>query len=137
MGTINLFNFIKTLAINLKKYKKEDSKYIFHAFLFTDDLETYYKELNYLISNDFEIDLQSYTKYEHIIIPASTGIHWSTYLKCLACSLFPNLDKILYLDVDLFVVNKGLEEFMDADITDYYTNACIDVVPTYNNKKEI
>ena len=137
MGTLNLFNFIKTLATNLKQYKKEDSKYVYHIFLFTDELEPWKEKLNHLISNDFEIDLQSCTKYENIIKSANTSMHWATFFKCLVCSLFPNLDKILYLDVDIALINKGLQEFMDVDLTNYYVNACTDVVPTYNNKKEL
>ena len=59
------------------------------------------------------------------------------FFKCLVCQLFPNLDKILYLDIDIVLLNKGLQEFMDVDLTNYYVNACTDVVPTYNNRKEL
>ena len=137
MGTTNYLPFFRAVASGLKHFKKEDSKYIYHVFALQDDLVQYYKNLDFLISDDFKIEIESFTKYQNIIKSPHNQIHWSTYFKCLVCSLFPNLDKILYLDIDLFIINQGLEEFMDADLTNYYANACIDIVPTYNNRPEV
>lgn len=137
MGTLNMFKFIKTLATNLKQYKKEDSKYIYHIFLLTDELDSWKQKLSYLISDDFELDIQSFKQYQSIIKSTNESMHWATFFKCLVCQLFPNLDKILYLDIDIVLLSKGLQEFMDTDLTNYYVNACTDVVPTYNNKKEV
>lgn len=135
--TSDLFNFVKVLARNLKKYKKENTKYIYHLFSYDDNLNNYKDELNYLISDDFELDIQSFTKYKNIIKPITNNKHQSAYGKCLVCQLFPNLEKILYLDVDLVVINRGLEEFMDDDISNYYIKGCIDIPITYNDKIEI
>lgn len=135
--TSDLFPFVKKIAENLKKYKKENSKYTYHIFSYDDDLEIYKNKLKNLNSEDFELNIQSFNKYKNIIKPITNNKHQSAYGKCLVCQLFPDLEKILYLDVDLFIINRGLEEFMDDDIANYYIKGCIDIPISYNNKKEV
>ena len=52
-----------------------------------------------------------------------------------------NRDDFPILDTDIIYFDNGATTYKPKcvvdSITDYYTNACIDVVPTYNNKKEI
>ena len=136
-ATPNFFPFVNSVACSLKKYKKENCKYVYHIFLTTENVEEYKNKLNHLISDDFEIKIKSTKGYGEKIISPNQNLHWSTYFRCFVCSLFPNLDKILYLDVDLVIINKGLEDFMDVDLTNYYGAAILDIVQMYKNKNQL
>ena len=126
-ATPNYFHFFKMVAFGLKEFKRKDVKYIYHLFLDSEDIESYKQQISNLLSEDFDIKLHSLTLQKSKIKSPNTALHWTTYVRLLACQLFPSLDKILFLDLDILVINKGLEEFMDADLTNYYANAVIDV----------
>ncbi len=55
------------------------------------------------------------------------------FLRCLAPSIFPLLDKVLYLDTDVFAVNSGIEELWNTDISTKYAAGAIDIEIEYNN----
>ncbi len=55
-----------------------------------------------------------------------------TYFRYILADLLPNLNKVLYLDVDL-VVNGNLQKLWDSDITDFYCAGIDDI--NFNTKK--
>lgn len=62
------------------------------------------------------------------------GLSLATYYRLIASSLFPKLDKILYLDSDI-IVRGSLKEFYDLNIDNYYFVGVEDVLREKNIKR--
>ncbi len=62
---------------------------------------------------------------------------WSPviFYRLIAHRVFPNLDKILYLDSDT-IVNDDLTELYNTDVSDFAMGAVRDMAPIHNDKNE-
>ena len=129
---------IKLICLSMKKYKNLNYKYIYHIMLETSDLEKYYNKLKYLETYDFKIDLLDVKLIENKIDKNLKDYDTMrlSYVKCLIPTLFPHLDKILCLDIDLLIFNSGIENLFQQDISDNYAMACYDI-PTQMVKQHI
>lgn len=134
-ATENYQKILKILFLSLRRGKGENSKFITHLYLDTNRL-TYFREAFQPITNEnFVINVQSSLPYKNLIDASSTKMNYTDYVRCLAPKLFPQLDRITILDCDLVINQKGLEEFLDEDIDDYYANAVIDIPIDYKESK--
>lgn len=123
-----------TITSILKNSDKEDK---FNFFVldggFTKESKNQIQELSQI--KDFKITyikmnaddfkncpmLKDYNKdFKHFHVPMSA------YFRFKMASLFPKLDKILYLDCDL-VVTSSLKELYEKDLTDKYAAMALDV----------
>lgn len=136
-ATTNFLPFIKSLIHSLKRFKKEDCRYYYHIFLDEENIQEYQQILNRLSTDDFKIQVFSLQMYKKVFVNPNSTLPFSAYARCFVCSMFPNLDKILYLDVDLFIINEGLEQLMDKDLNDNYIAAIVDVCPLYKNFPDV
>lgn len=127
VSTENYDKIVRMQIKSLKQYKKPQSVYIIHLYLDTERT-SYYQEFYKDIENDtFKIEVKSCTPYKDLIKVSVNWMPYTDYVRLLAPRLFPDIDKILVLDSDLFVNSYGLEDFMDENLDDYYVNATMDV----------
>ena len=137
-GTINYLDQIKLITIGLKKFKKADSKYVVHIMLDDQDVLQYKPLFNMLISDDFDIDLLSSDLINHKLSKQIREKKTKmSYCKLFASSLFPDVDKILWLDADLMVINKGIDQLFETDITNFNLAAVLDIPTQFMWHKEV
>lgn len=120
----NYMQHLKDFLITLKINKEQDAIYKYIIAIDDDNLQQYAKELSFLASEDFILCLQSSKKVQPLIKHKIK--HYSLFLKCLLPDICPDLDKILFLDIDMLVLKRGIEKFYDTDISNYYLAACWD-----------
>ncbi len=75
---------------------------------------------------DCNINFIAISTQEFIKLPQT--IHYisiATYARFLITDYLPNLDKVLYLDIDI-IVNSNLQKLYDTDLKDNYIGACLD-----------
>lgn len=129
IATEDLKDELKLLICSLKHWKREQSRYIIHLFLDSQNIQLFKNNLYNLISEDFIIDFKSCTPYKNLLAYNSkinTRYPYVVYIKLLIPTLFPELDKILFLDCDTLVLNSGLEDLMDDNIDNYYADVVLD-----------
>lgn len=109
-GTRNLYSDMVTAAKSLAKNSSVDTIY----FLIESDKFPYYippfiKTINVSDQNYFP------SKGPNIYM------RWTymTLMRCVLTKYFPDLDKILWLDVDT-IVQDNIDELWDLDLSDYY-----------------
>ena len=132
-------NYIKQLAtviISILKNSSKNNQYEFN--ILSTDLSSKNKEkllslkylnkntiFNYIDMNETikNFDLEKYMSrrddYKYISI--------ETYFRFFIPELFPQYEKILYLDADMLVL-QDLEDLYNTDIKDYYLGAIQDTV---------
>ena len=131
--TNNHFDKLLPIIYSFKKYSNKDSK--FNFYIITDDknLEKYYLQLEPLKDQRTNFKIVDATKYMQQI--NVTFNHWRTfmsYMKFFIPVLFPEVDKILYMDYDTMIFNKGVENVYNLDFEDNYLIATEDFLFTCN-----
>lgn len=82
------------------------------------------------------IDIKSKEKFENLYLPEKKGyLSIVSYYRFLMPDLFPELDKILYIDCDV-IATSSLAPFYNTDITSYYA-AMIKDTSNEENKKRL
>lgn len=140
--TIDIFSVsdkkrIDILYVQLKSIKeaKEDNTVI-NYYLLIEDVDQDY--INYFVdlqSNTFHVYFMNASDYKsNIHLPECSYL---CYLRCLAPSIFPLKDKILYLDTDVFAMNTGIEDLWNTDISTKYIAAATDIEVQYNTPNQM
>ena len=129
--TNNHFDKLLPIIYSFKKYSNKDSK--FNFYIITDDknLEKYYLQLEPFKDQRTNFKIVDATEYMQQI--NVTFNHWRTfmsYMKLFIPTLFPEVDKILYVDYDTMIFNKGIENFYNLDFEDNYLIATEDFLST-------
>jgi lipopolysaccharide biosynthesis glycosyltransferase len=90
-----------------------------------------------LVADSFSTEIKFYPVSEKLFEKFSEpGVYsWACYLRLLAPSLLPNIDKVLYLDVDI-VVNGNIRNLWEEDITGYSLAGLNDAILSYNLVKD-
>ena len=121
---------VYVLLNSIKKNKQPDTEIAYTLFVkFTPDKDANYcyEYFKSLISDDFSISIQDVDIFKELVnMPYRDHMY---YAKCLFADYFEDLDRVLFLDVDLAFVRPGIEALWIQDITDYYLGAVID--PTW------
>lgn len=131
IATENYEKILKLLFLTLKQFKKDNSNYIIHLYIESQRILYFQESFKNLQNDNFKIEVKSCLPYK-CLFDCNTIEGFADFFKLLTPKLFPNIDKILILDCDLFILQPGLEDFMDEDITDYYISAMLDAAITYN-----
>lgn len=116
--------FLYILMASIKDHKRpatEIDYYVFVPYKGARD-ENYWR--------DYFGDLQDSTFHIHLtdVYPVLNRMGNldgppMTYVRCFLCGLFPELDRMLYLDSDMLCCKEGIEDLWEIDITDYYCAA--------------
>ena len=118
--TLNQIRRLFPLLYSLTKY----SESTFNVHIMTDvcNFDTQMEYFRPLISDKLNITFLDDTKLREIIQGANIPFKFTpfSYGKMLAPILFPNLDKILYLDYDTIITNKGIEWLYNINLKDKY-----------------
>lgn len=127
-ATVDYIWIIKLICLGMKKYKTQNYTYVYHIMLDASDLSFYQKQFKDLQSDTFKIELLT----SNIIFPKLGQERMKdrmrmSYAKCLIHYILPQLDKCLYLDTDLLIVNPGLEDLFNIDLGDHYLAAGYDI----------
>lgn len=119
---------VRLIGTGLKKYKKADCKYVYHIMIDDENALQYKNILRGLISDDFQIDLISSDLINDKLSKENQKKKMKmTYSKIFACSLFPQVEKVLWLDADLLVIKSGIEQLFDQDLSNFYVAATLDI----------
>lgn len=127
--TIDRLDKVYILFNSIKKTKSPETKITYYLFVPCNDIDYCIEYFKPLVSTDFYVvisNLDIFAPYVHT--PARNHVY---YAKCLFPSFFTQYKKILYLDVDMVFVNKGIEDLWNENISDSYIGACID--PTWQH----
>lgn len=122
-----------TLYVELRSIKesKEDQTVV-NYYLIIEDLDDQYEQyFEDLKSPDFNITFLNARDYQQYINPPQKTYLY--YVRCLAPRIFPNLDKILYLDTDVVAINVGIEQLWDTKVDTKYVAAVTDIEIQYND----
>ena len=127
--TTDRLDKVYILLNSIKQNKLKTTKIVYNLFVQYDEqydfrsCTEYFKPLN---SEDFSIILENVDVFKDSVkTPYRNHLY---YAKCLLSQYFYDLDKILFLDVDLVFI-KEIESLWNQNINDYYLGACID--PTW------
>lgn len=141
MTTMNIFSVqdkklqdILYVLLNSLKQSKEDDTVI-NYYLIIEDVDQ--KFIDYFVdleSDTFHVYFKNASDYKSKINPPANSYLY--YVRCLAPSIFPTLDKILYLDTDIICANTGIEELWNIDLTDKYLAAAIDIEQSLRDEAE-
>lgn len=109
---------------------KDDTVINYHLIVqdLDDSYKAYFKDLEDSSFNIFFYEARGYASKIH---PMKNSYLY--YIRCLAPSIFPLLDKILYLDVDTVFINSGLEQLWNIDLGTKFVGATIDIQIQYNS----
>lgn len=104
----------------------KDVKFVVHVMA-TDISETNYHKLSQFINSyNHTLDIKL-IKPENLEIDLSVCGKWGIFpsLKLYAADLYPNIDRILYIDADMICLNS-LNKIEEIDMTNYYIAAATD-----------
>ena len=138
-------NFIKFTAVSLVSMMQNasrDRKYHIHVLHTTVKEETQ-AGLLAMADENFEVtfdDVSDYLEGLCETLPLRDYYSNSTYYRMFIADMFPELDKVIYIDSDT-VVQGNIAELYDYDISEYDVGACheqamvqVDVYGTYVEK---
>lgn len=129
VATENYLQILKLITLGLKKYKSDNVNYTYHIMFQTDNLNKYQNIFKEYETNNFKIKLlKTDIIVNKIQLPFKNKL---TFIRCVLPSLFPSLEKILYLDVDLLIAKQGLEDLFNENIDNYYCAAVEDYPQQY------
>lgn len=112
--TRNLYEHLYPLVAAINHYNSPRKIYI---FIEDDALNLPFDNIEYINMNKVALDKEG-ANYK-------TGYSIACLVKLYMASLFPEEDKILWLDTDL-IVRDSLEELWNTDISDYYMAGVVD-----------
>lgn len=121
-----------TLYVELRSIKEsKEEQTVINYYLIIEDLDDDYKQyFEDLKSPDFNITFLNARDYQQYINPPQKTYLY--YVRCLAPRIFPNLEKILYLDTDVVAINVGIEQLWDTKVDTKYVAAVTDIEIQYN-----
>ncbi len=149
-NTIHIFyacddNFIKFTMVSLASMMKNasrDRKYHIHVLHTTVQKETEQRLLA-MKDEDFEITFDDVSDYLNNLcesLPLRDYYSNTTYYRMFIADMFPELDKVIYIDSDT-IVQGDISELFDHDVSNYAIGACheqamvqVDVYGTYVEK---
>ena len=118
------------LLNSIKKNKQPDTEVDYYLFVqYAPDFQEldYFVYLKDLMSSDFRIHLYDVDQYKNKVhAPARDHIY---YARLLFPNTFPQLSRLIYIDIDAFVIRPGIEDFFTAPVDDAWLGAVID--PTW------
>ena len=125
------------LYVQLKSIResKEDDTVV-NYYLLIDDVDQEF--IDYFVdlqSNTFHVYFLNASDYKSKINPPKKTYLY--YVRCLAPSIFPLKDKILYLDTDIAAINVGIEDLWNTDISTKYIAATLDIEIQYNDPHQM
>ena len=122
-----------TLYVEVRSIKEsKEEQTVVNYYLIIEDLDDDYKQyFEDLKSPDFNIIFLNARDYQQYINPPQKTYLY--YVRCLAPRIFPNLDKILYLDTDVVAINVGIEQLWDTKVDTKYVAAVTDIEIQYND----
>ena len=124
---------VYVLLNSVKKTKLPDTTIHYRLIIegVDDSIKQYFSDLQ---SEDFKIEYFDTEWFKQRINVPTEGLYCSsnyyTMVRCLCPSYFKQLDKVLYLDTDIVLLQRGIEELWETDITDYYMAGCEDIIVT-------
>ena len=124
-------NYLPYCAVTMASILKNASSHVFFDFCILS--------IEHLGNAAEQIKISGYENYKirNITVDVSTikNLHLATYgqkhvtidayLRCYIPLIFNNIDKCIYLDVDL-VLNTDIERLYDIDLKDYYAGAVVE-----------
>lgn len=124
-GTRNVYKYLYASAKSLLIHSNVEKIY----FLIEDDIFPYElpKEIECINVGKQTYFLPDSPNYENICT-------YMVLLRAAYTKIFPNLDKILTIDMDA-IVNEDISELWDLDLTDYYLAAVEEDSPLGQGKK--
>lgn len=133
-ATVDYTFMLEALCLGMKKFKDPNYTYIYHVMLDTEEIDKYEYQMKVQETDTFKIDLMNPKDIiEKINQPRNRTMQ---YVRCLTPSLFPTLDRILWLDVDLMIVKPGIEALFEYDFGQKYGMACYDIPTTFSDKTQ-
>ena len=121
------------LLNSIKQTKRNDTTIHYRLIIegLDDSIKQYFSDLQ---SNDFKIQFFEAEWFkERIHLPEKGFLckaNYYTMVRCLCPGYFKQLDKVLYLDTDIVLLQGGIEHLWETDITDYYMAGCEDIIIT-------
>lgn len=124
----NLWKLLPVIY-SIQKYTQKTSKLNFH--IITNNLVSTGQFKNTLLKLSDQrttFNILSGTKYVQLINPNHNDLHtFFAYMKLFIPIMFPNLDRMLYLDYDTIVAQEGLEELYNVNFDNNYIAAAEDI----------
>lgn len=120
-------NFIKFAAISMRSILVNSDKDRFYSFhmLITNISDENRKSVLSMKTDNCEIIFNDVTPYLAKLtkdLPIRDYYSKTTYFRLFIADMFPDLDKVIYIDSDT-VVKKDISELFDTDIKDNYVGA--------------
>jgi lipopolysaccharide biosynthesis glycosyltransferase len=119
--------YCATAMASVLRNAGDDTEISFH--ILTEGLSQIVKDkfsgLKYI--KDCDINYNIINKEEFSDLPVYYHIPLSSYYRLKLFSMFPNYDKLIYLDSDS-VVLENIKELFDIDIDNYYAGMVLDIV---------
>jgi len=119
--TCDRLPFLYILLGSVKDRKQPDTVIDYHVFIpYTQSMgQSYYDEyFSELCDDTFRVHVRDITP---VLQPMGElhggGIY---YTRCMFPMVFPELDRLLYLDADILCHKDGIEDFWETDLTDCY-----------------
>lgn len=122
-------NYVTATCVAIQSlYENRDlkSRYVLH--IVCDNVKLEYMELlNSISTEEFKIELLNFEKPElhKTFEKENTYVSTSATLKFLLPELFPNIDKILYIDGDV-LIQSDLVDLFNTDVTNVYAGVIED-----------
>jgi lipopolysaccharide biosynthesis glycosyltransferase len=130
-------NFCQHTAVAIASLLDNNKGENISLHIFTIDCEQTNIEKIRQTADSFSVPISFYSVSKELFKNFSNpGTYsWACYLRLLAPSLLPNLDKVLYLDVDISI-NGNIRELWEEDIKDYSLAGLNDAILSYNIVKD-
>lgn len=124
--------YVQLASIKSSKLEQNTINY----YLIIEDLDdkfiNYFKDLEDQHFHVYFIEARNYSS--RINPPERSYLY---YVRCLAPSIFPLLDKIIYLDTDVVACNSGIEQLWNIDISNKSIAGAIDIEIQYNTPMQM
>lgn len=114
---------------SFKHLKQPDTIVQYYLFVPSESIPDFQRYLTGIPDETFRVTIMDIDWFaDRINCPIGTPFH---YARCLFADVFLQLDKILWLDVDLVFSGEGIEEFWETDLDNNYIAACLDPTIQY------
>jgi lipopolysaccharide biosynthesis glycosyltransferase len=130
-------NFCQYTAVAIASLLDNNRGENIFLHIFTIDCEQENLDKIRQVTNSFPASISFYPVSKELFKDFSEpGTYsWACYLRLLAASLLSDIDKVLYLDVDI-VVNGKIRDLWEENITDYSLAGLNDAILSYNIVKD-
>lgn len=123
-------DIIYVMLSSFKQSKEDKTDLTFHL-IFEGIHQQIRDYLSDLENKTFHLDYIDARDYANMIHPPKNS--YLRYLKCLAPLIFPQLQKIVYLDVNTVCINVGIEDLWNIDMKNKCIAAGPDIQVQYND----